>query len=229
MTKNASHSDSIDLLSIAHQTMIEAGFVPDFPRPVADEAHSIVAGGAAIPVNLAPDLRELLWSSIDDKRSRDLDQIEYAEINPGGDIRLLIGIADVDALVLQDSATDKHAATNGTSVYAGVKTFPMLPEELSTDLTSLMEGEDRQAVVTEMILSADGSVKKTNFYRALVKNHAKLSYESIGAWLDGKTGVPENIKSVPGMEAQIKLHAGIAHHLAEFRKEHGAIDLGTKA
>ena len=103
----------------------------------------------------------------------------------------------------------------------------MLPEELSTDLTSLMEGEDRQVVVTEMILSADGSVKKTNFYRALVKNHAKLSYEVIGAWLDGKTGVPENIKNVPGMEAQIKLQADIAHHLGEFRKEHGAIDLGT--
>ena len=207
--------------------MIEAGFVPDFPRPVADEVHSIVTKGATIPANSAPDLRELLWSSIDDKRSRDLDQIEYAEINAAGETRLLIGIADVDALVLQDSAIDKHAATNGTSVYAGVKTYPMLPEELSTDLTSLMEGEDRQAVVTEMILSADGSVKKTNFYRALVKNHAKLSYESIGAWLDGKTGVPENIKNVPGMEAQIKLQAEIANHLGEFRKEHGAIDLGT--
>ena len=227
MTKNASDSDSIDLLSIAHQTMIEAGFVPDFPRPVADEVHSIVTKGATIPANSAPDLRELLWSSIDDKRSRDLDQIEYAEINAAGETRLLIGIADVDALVLKGSATDKHAATNGTSVYAGVKTFPMLPEELSTDLTSLMEGEDRQVVITEMILSADGSVKKTNFYRALVKNHAKLSYESIGAWLDGKTEVPENIKNVPGMEAQIKLQAEIANHLGEFRKEHGAIDLGT--
>ena len=166
----------------------------------------------------AQDLRELLWSSIDDKRTRDLDQVEYAEIIPGGDTRLLIGIADVDAFVSKGSATDKHAGANCTSVYTGVKTFPMLPEELSTDLTSLVEGEDRLAVVTEMILAPDGSMKKTNFYRALVKNHAKLSYESVGAWLDGKTGVPENVSNVPGMEAQIRLQSEIAERFGEFRK-----------
>jgi ribonuclease R len=228
MTKHAVHSDTIDLFAIAHQTMIEAGFVPDFPSPVAREVRSMVAGSSTIPANSATqDLRKLVWSSIDDKKTRDLDQVEYAEIIPGGDTRLLVGIADVDALVSKGSATDTHAATNCTSVYTGVKTYPMLPEELSTDLTSLVEGEDRLAVVTEMVLAPDGSVKKTNFYRALVKNQAKLAYEEIGAWLDGKAGVPESVSKVPGMEAQIKLQSEIANRFGEFRKEHGALDLET--
>ncbi|HEY2975436.1 MAG TPA: RNB domain-containing ribonuclease [Pyrinomonadaceae bacterium] len=228
MTKHAVHSDAIDLFAIAHQTMIEAGFVPDFPSPVAREVRSMVAGSSTIPANSATqDLRKLLWSSIDDKKTRDLDQVEYAEIIPGGDTRLLVGIADVDALVSKGSATDTHAATNCTSVYTGVKTYPMLPEELSTDLTSLVEGEDRLAVVTEMVLAPDGSVKKINFYRALVKNQAKLAYEEIGAWLDGKTGVPESVSKVTGMEAQIKLQSEIANRFGEFRKEHGALDLET--
>ena len=228
MTKHSVHSDAIDLFAIAHQTMIEAGFVPDFPSPVAREVRSMVAGRSTMPANSATqDLRKLLWSSIDDKKTRDLDQVEYAEIIPGGDTRLLVGIADVDAFVSKGSATDTHAATNCTSVYTGVKTYPMLPEELSTDLTSLVEGEDRLAVVTEMVLAPDGSVKKTNFYRALVKNQAKLAYEEIGAWLDGKTGVPENVSKVAGMEAQIKLQSEIANRFGEFRKEHGALDLET--
>jgi VacB/RNase II family 3'-5' exoribonuclease len=228
MSKNTSHSNSFDLFRIAHQTMIEAGFVPDFPRAVAEEVRSITTGTPAVNAErAAQDLRELLWSSIDDKRSRDLDQVEYAEKMKGGDVRLLIGIADVDAFVAKASAIDKHAATNCTSVYTGVKTFPMLPEELSTDLTSLVEGEDRLAVVTEMFFAPDGSVKKTNFSRALIRNHAKLSYESIGAWLDGKASMPERVQSVPGLETQIKLQSEIANRLEEFRKKHGAIDLET--
>ena len=208
--------------------MIEAGFVPDFPRPVVAEVRSIVAERVTIPPESSTqDLRGLLWSSIDDKRSRDLDQVEYAETLSDGDTRLLVGIADVDALVPKGSATDKHAATNSTSVYTGVKTFPMLPEELSTDLTSLVAGEERRAVVTEMILTADSSVKKTNFYQAVIKNHTRLSYEAIGAWLDGKAGVPDSVKGVPGMEAQVKLQNEIADRLGEFRREHGALDLDT--
>ncbi|HEY3038803.1 MAG TPA: RNB domain-containing ribonuclease [Pyrinomonadaceae bacterium] len=225
MTKHA-HSNSIDLFAIAHQTMLEAGFEPDFSGPVAREVHAMVAGRTTLSAGSGTkDLRELLWSSIDDKKTRDLDQVEYAEVIQGGETRLLVAIADVDAFVSKGSATDTHAATNCTSVYTGVKTFPMLPEELSTDLTSLVEGEDRLAVVTEMVLAPDGSVKKTTFYRALVKNQAKLAYEEIGAWLDGKTGVPESVSKVAGMEAQIKLQSEIANRFGEFRKEHGALDL----
>ena len=198
MTRHASHSTSVDLFAIARDSMIEAGFVPDFPTAVDRKVREIAAQTGGAPADSATqDLRELLWSSIDDRKSRDLDQVEYAELVPGGDTRLLVGIADVDALVAKGSAIDQHAATNCTSVYTGVKTFPMLPEELSTDLTSLNEGEDRLVVVTEVILTSEGAVKKTIFYRALVKNHRKLSYESVGAWLDGKTAVPENVSEVP--------------------------------
>ncbi|MEP6820072.1 MAG: RNB domain-containing ribonuclease [bacterium] len=227
MPRNASHSQSVDLFAIAHESMIEAGFVPDLPGGVVSEVHSIVAAPASARDKSVKDLRALLWSSIDDARSRDLDQVEYAEALAGGDTRLLVGIADVDALVSQGSAIDKHAAANCTSVYTGVRTYPMLPEELSTDLTSLNAGEDRLAVVTEMVLASDGSVKSTNIYRALLKNSAKLSYEAVGDWLDGKTGVPPSVATVPGLEAQIRLQFESAKDLGELRKQHGALELGT--
>jgi exoribonuclease-2 len=227
MTRKNSHSHSVDLFAIAHQSMIEAGFLPDFSAAVKLE----VAGVASRPTKpSAPDmrdLRELLWSSIDDAKTRDLDQVEYAEALPSGDTRLLIGIADVDAFVPKGSATDAHAVENCTSVYAGVKTFPMLPEQLSTDLTSLVAGQDRLAVITEMVVTTDGTVKTTAFYRAMVHNHAKLSYESVGEWLDGRTGLPERIQSVPGLEAQIRLQNETAERLGEFRRQKGAIELGT--
>jgi exoribonuclease-2 len=228
MTKTASHSNSVDLFAIAHRAMIEAGFVPDLPAAVSKEIQSILAGTPrGSSATAAPDLRNLLWSSIDDSKSRDLDQVEYAEALANGDARILVGIADVDARVAKGSAIDEHAEANGTSVYAGVKTFPMLPEELSTDLTSLNAGEDRLAVVTEMVVASDGTVKSTEIYLALLRNRAKLSYEAVGDWLDGKTGVPASIKTVPGLEAQIRLQSETAKRLSEFRKEHGALELGT--
>ncbi len=228
MTKNASRSNSVDLFAIAHQTMIEAGFVPDLPGAVNKEIQSIIAKPPpSASAESARDLRPLLWSSIDDSKSRDLDQVEYAEALDGGATRILVGIADVDAFVSQGSAIDQHAAENATSVYAGVRTFPMLPEELSTDLTSLVAGQDRLAVVIEMVVTHDGTVKNTVVYRALLKNHAKLSYEAVGDWLDGKTGVPTSVEAVLGLEAQIRLQSETANRFGEFRKEHGALELGT--
>jgi len=228
MTKNASRSNSVDLFAIAHQTMIEAGFVPDLPGAVNREIQSIIANPPPSPsATSARDLRTLLWSSIDDSKSRDLDQVEYVEAGAGGDARVLVGIADVDAFVSKGSAIDQHAAENATSVYAGVRTFPMLPEELSTDLTSLVAGQDRLTVVIEMVVTHDGTVKDTVVYRALLKNHAKLSYEAVGEWLDGKTGVPPGVEAVPGLEAQIRLQSETANRFGEFRKEHGALELGT--
>ncbi len=228
MTKHATQSNSLDLFAIAHQSMIEAGFVPDLPAAVSEEIKAIVADPAShAAATQARDLRQLLWSSIDDQTSRDLDQVEYAEALPNGDTRLLVGIADVDSLVPAASAIDKHAAENCTSVYTGVKTFPMLPEELSTDLTSLNQGQDRRAIVTEMVFSSDGTVKSVDIYPALLKNYAKLAYESIGDWLDGKSSVPANVAAVPGLEAQIRLQFAAAKDLAELRKLHGALELGT--
>ncbi|HYJ85811.1 MAG TPA: RNB domain-containing ribonuclease [Pyrinomonadaceae bacterium] len=228
MVSKSSREKSLDLSAIADQAMIDNGFVPEFPAAVKKEVSTLEAKASkSFSDKSVRDLRELLWSSIDDPKTRDLDQVEYAEPLPNGDVRLLIGIADVDAFVPKGSATDKHAGRNCTSVYAGVKTFPMLPEELSTDLTSLVEGEDRLVVVTEMTVCADGSVQSAQFYRAIIQNKAKLSYEAISAWLESETGPPKVVKSDPGLEAQIRLQWETAERLAEFRKKLGAIDLGT--
>jgi exoribonuclease-2 len=228
MTKHADRSESVDLSAIARRTMVEAGFVPDPPGAVNKEIQSLVnRPQPSRPVASARDLRSLLWSSIDDSKSRDLDQVEYAEALKGGDTRILVGIADVDALVPKGSAIDRHAAENAISVYAGVRTFPMLPEELSTDLTSLVAAEERLAIVIEMVIARDGTVKDPLVYRALLKNKAKLSYDVVGDWLDGKTGVPPVIKALPGLEPQIRLQSETANRLGEFRKEHGALELGV--
>jgi len=228
MSKQSARNQQPDLYAIARQTMIDAGFEPDFNRAVLDEVESVSAEARNLAAAAGvKDLRELLWSSIDNETSRDLDQVEYAERLPSGDIRLLIGIADVDASVAKGSAIDKHAEQNCTSVYTGVKTFAMLPEELSTDLTSLVANEDRRAIVTEMVVGSDGLVKTTDIYPVKLRNRAKLSYEVIGDWLEGKSPVPEIVSSVSGLEAQLKLQHEVAQNLGELRKEHGAIELGT--
>ncbi|HVQ36056.1 MAG TPA: RNB domain-containing ribonuclease [Pyrinomonadaceae bacterium] len=227
MARQNSHAKSVDLFAIAHQSMLDAGFYPDFGGAVKSEVNSLEGKPAEFSADSGRDLRALLWSSIDDSKSRDLDQVEYAEPLSNGDTRLMVGIADVDALVPKGSATDEHAGENCTSVYAGVKTFPMLPERLSTELTSLVADQDRLAIVTEMVVALDGTVKTTDFYPALVHNHAKLSYESVGDWLDGKTGVPEGVNSVAGLEKQIRLQHETSERLGESRREKGAIELGT--
>lgn len=228
MSKQSERRHQTDINAIARQTMIDAGFEPDFNQAVLAEVKQVSAGAGDIAADVnTKDMRELLWSSIDNKTSRDLDQVEYAERLSSGDIRLLIGIADVDASVAKNSAIDKHAEQNCTSVYTGVKTFAMLPEELSTDLTSLLASQDRRAIVTEMVVGAAGVVKACEIYPAKVRNHAKLSYEVIGDWLDGKSAVPEVVKSVPGLEAQLQLQHEVAQELGGLRKEHGALELGT--
>jgi VacB/RNase II family 3'-5' exoribonuclease len=228
MNHNRSSSRSIDLTAIAHQAMIDAGFVPDLPPSVLAELGSLEPHRqTAVAGSSTRDLRSLLWSSIDDRKSRDLDQVEYAERLPNGDIRVQVGIANVDALVQKGSAIDAHAAENGTSVYTGVKTFPMLPEQLSTDMTSLVGGADRSSIVTEMIVTSDGTVKSTDVYPALLHNYAKLSYEAVGAWLDNTGPIPPEVASVPKMDAQIRLQFEAAQHLRELRKEHGALELET--
>src|SRR5438128_10836739 len=196
--------DSIDLSAIAHQAMIDAGFVPDVPHSVLDELQSLASKPpAAVADPSTRDLRPLLWSSIDDRKSRDLDQVEYAERLPNGDICVRVGIANVDALVQKGSAIDSHAAENGTSVYTGVRTFPMLPEQLSTEMTSLVGGEDRSSIVTEVIIAPDGMVKSTDVYPALLHNFAKLSYESVGAGLDNTGPMPAGLPSVTKIDVQI--------------------------
>ena len=223
-----------DLRARARQAMLEAGFAPDVPPAAAAEAAALDREQIAAQVAQVRDLRGLLWSSIDNADSRDLDQVEFAEHLPSGEIRLLVGIADVDAFVPAGSAIDRHVATNATSVYTGVVTFPMLPERLSTDLTSLIAGADRLAVVVEFVVgdpaagsSQSGEPRMSDVYRALVHNHAKLDYETTGAWLESSGAPPPELADTPGLEAQLRLQDQAAEWLRALRRRNGALDLET--
>lgn len=215
--------DGFDLAASARAEMIHEGFDPDFPAGVDAQLANIRNRSVAAPDASIKDLRSLLWSSIDNNTSRDLDQIEYAERTAAG-IRLLIGIADVDSDVDRGSPIDKHASDQTTSVYTAVRIFPMLPEELSTGLTSLNENEDRATVVIEMLVAADGSVGQSNIYRALVRNKAQLAYESVGPWLEGSAPPPPKLAASQDLQAQLRLQDETAAALGEKRHELGALD-----
>jgi len=208
----------------AQQTMVENGFEPEFPDDVFHQLDQIKAQGEPQPDPSIKDLRSLLWSSIDNASSRDLDQIEWAEKRDNGDVRVLVGIADVDALVTKDSPLDKHAAQNTVTVYTESKIFPMLPVELSTDLTSLNEGVDRFAIIADMIVKENGDVPESTFYRALVRNHAKCAYEDIGEWLDNGGNMPEALQKTHGLKEQIELQREAAIRLHAYRQSKGALE-----
>jgi exoribonuclease-2 len=216
-----------ELTEITRRVLTENGFVPEMSSDLLDAADSTTETGSLPANSSVRDLRRLLWSSIDNESSRDLDQVEYAEKLAGGDIKLLIGIADVDRFVPKDSTIDKFAAQNTLSVYAANHVFPMLPERLSTDLTSLNEGEDRFAVVIEMIVRADGDVQTSDVYPAIIHNYAKLSYEEIGEWLDENADAPEAFSKIKGLEAQIRLQLEAAKRLYRLRKRNGALEFET--
>ena len=215
----------IDLKVAAHLEMVRGGFEPDFPAAVTREVLAMHA--AANPGPAARDLRHLLWSSIDNPESRDLDQVEVAESLPGGEIKIMVGIADVDALVAAGSATDQQAAHNTTSVYCGVATFPMLPERLSTDLTSLNEGVDRVAVVIEFVVASDGAVRSRDVYRAWTHNAAQLDYPAVGAWLEGHAAAPAKVAASAPLQAQLRLQDQAAQSLRTQRHLAGALELET--
>ena len=203
--------------------MLEAGFQPDFPAEVAREVHALNQATPKIAAQAARDLRSLLWSSIDNDSSRDLDQVEFVDRLPDGTVRLLVGIADVDASVSKGSATDQHAAVESTSVYTGVATFPMLPGELSTDRTSLLDAQDRLSIVIELHILDSGEVKAHDVYPAWLHNRAKLAYSSTGAWLESRGPIPPAVANVPGMEAQLRLQLETSEKLRGIRKLHGAL------
>jgi VacB/RNase II family 3'-5' exoribonuclease len=212
-----------DLKARAHQAMLAAGFQPDFPADVVREMQVLNQGAPKIAGPAVRDLRSLLWSSIDNDSSRDLDQVEYVEKLSDNTMRLRVGIADVDASVAKGSATDRHAAAETTSVYTGLVTFPMLPGELSTDRTSLMDAQDRTAIIIELHILDSGEVKNHDVYPAWLRNRAKLAYSSTGAWLEGRGPIPSAVASVPGMEAQLRLQQETSEKLRGIRKQQGAL------
>jgi exoribonuclease-2 len=224
---SSSHPFHFNLVTAAHASMIEHGFQPDFPagtdtQLAAIEAHPETPGGADFQ-----DLRSLLWSSIDNDTSKDLDQIEWAEQLPDGRIRVLVGVADVDARVHLGTVIDGHARSETTSVYTGVKVFPMLPVELSEGITSLNENQDRVAHVIEFSVDSSGTASDGKVYAALVRNRAQLAYNGVGAWLEGSGPAPAKVAASADLAAQLKLQDAAAQHMVGGRFQHGALDLET--
>ena len=214
------------LRAIAHRAMLQRGLLPDFsPAALAQtEAITRAATDAAASIR---DLRGLLWCSIDNDESRDLDQLSVTAPTADGLVKILVAVADVDALVKEGSAVDGHAQANTTSVYTAAEVFPMLPEKLSTDLTSLGEGQERLALVIEMGVGADGTVAQSDVYRALVRNRAKLAYNGVAAWLEGTAPAPPRLAAVPGLDEQLRIQDRVAQTMKRLRHQHGALTLET--
>jgi len=215
-----------DLRRIAHDAMLQHGLLPEFPNEVVAETNRI-DGAAHRAGGDIRDLRHFLWCSVDNDDSRDLDQLSVAEERPGGQTRVLVAIADVDSLVKKGSAIDGYARANTTSVYTPAGIFPMLPEKLSTNLSSLNEGEERLAVVIDMMVTIDGKVRGGDVYRALVLNHAKLAYNSVAEWLENGTPPPAKVTAVDGLKELLLLQDRAAQALRRERQRRGALRLET--
>ncbi len=206
--------------------MLDRGLLPDFSARVCAEIDAIT-GAASDTTPSVKDTRSLLWASIDNDDSLDLDQLSVAVPMAGGAARILVAVADVDAIVKEGFAIDGHARSNTTSVYTAAEIFPMLPEKLSTDLTSLAEGKERLAIVVDMTVNAEGLVGESDIYRAVVANRAKLAYNSVAAWLDGTAPAPPRVSAVPGLDRQIRIQDRIAQAMKRFRHQNGALSLET--
>lgn len=221
------NSLKIDLTALANQLMLENGFIPGYPERVRKEIEAIFPPIIPQHHEMSNDYRHLLFFSMDNDDSRDLDQLTYAEKLPNGEYKIYIAVADVDLLVKKQTAIDARAAQNTTSVYTPTKIFPMLPEELSTDLTSLNPGEDRHSIVFEGVINSLGELKTYEIKPAYVHNHAQLAYDSVSNWLEGNGPIPEQITVIPGLEQQTRLQDDISKILDEYRHRGGALSLQT--
>jgi VacB/RNase II family 3'-5' exoribonuclease len=215
---------NFDLHAAARRILTANGFEPDYDDAAKKQLDALTAPASA-PQGVR-DMRDRPWSSIDNTESKDLDQIEIAESMDNGCIRLVVGIADVDALVTKDSPLDEHAYANCTSVYAGGDVFPMLPIKLSTNLTSLNEGQDRLAIAVETVVNAGGDVVSYDVYRAMVRNQAQLAYEPVGAWLAGGPP-PDKVANNKTLIDQLKLQNEASKRLKAERLRNGALELET--
>jgi VacB/RNase II family 3'-5' exoribonuclease len=208
--------------------MLERGLEPDFSPAALAESRALTGAARTGADASVRDLRDLLWASIDNDDSRDLDQLSVAQPLQGDSVRILVAIADVGALVRKGSAIDRHAEANTTSVYTAAEIFPMLPEHLSTDLTSLNQDQERLALVIDMTVTAEGTVTDSDVYRAVVRNRAQLAYDGVAAWLDGGPA-PARIDSTPGLGEQLRVQDRVAQAMKKLRHERGALNLMTIA
>jgi ribonuclease R len=225
MGRNQDKFEGIDLHKIARKAMDKYGFASDFPSQVMRDVDALAPRANVREGRDVRDMRHLLWSSIDNYDTEDLDQIECCEPGAAGEIIVRVGIADVDVYVPKGSAADMHARKNTTSVYTGIETFPMLPDRLSKNLSSLPQGQDRLAIVSEFTVLPNGVVRPGGICRALVRNKAKLVYEQVAEWLEGTGSMPAGIAAVEGMEEQIWLQDKAAQRLGKYRMGQGALEL----
>jgi len=216
----------LDLQATAKELMMQHGFDPDFPPEVSEQL-AVLKQPPASSDSEVRDLRNLLWSSIDNDTSRDLDQIEVADGGSNGEVKIMVGIADVDAFVQKQTPIDQHAFRETTTVYTGIRNFPMLPEQLSNGASSLLENQDGLSIVIEFVIDSAGNLKSQDVYRALVCNKAQLAYNSVGAWLEGKAAAPPKVAASTDLEAQLRLQSEVAQRLKQQRFEHGALTLQT--
>ena len=215
-----------ELADLAVVAMRERGLEPEFPKPAIEQLKTIDGPSAEDGAGIV-DMTGLLWCSIDNDDSRDLDQLTASEVLPDGSVRILVAIADVDTLVEKETPIDRHAQINTTSVYTSARIFPMLPEKLSTDLTSLNPNQVRVATVTEMVFQPDGTLARSHITRARVHNKAQLAYDAVSAWIEGNGPLPEAADIVPGMDQQLRTQDSVAQQLRANRREQGALDFQT--
>ena len=231
MNTNNQHHRAI-LQNIAHQAMLERGLLPDFSTAALAELDRLQAPvmGKSAPEGTEHrirDMRNLLWASIDNDDSRDLDQLTVAQALLTDKVKILVAIADVDAVVKKNTAIDQHAHHNTTSVYTAAEIFPMLPEKISTNITSLNFNEERLAIVIEMVVGTDGALQDSDIYQAWVQNHAKLAYNSLAAWLEGSGAIPEAVAAEKGLDENLRLQDKVAQRMMNLRHVHGALSLET--
>ena len=214
------------LQNIARKAMLDKGFLVDFPTATTSFLSNLHENPPKLmePVR---DLRNLSWCSIDNDDSEDLDQLTVAVTTSSGELKILVAVADVDSVVNKNSVFEDHAKHNTISVYTSARIFPMLPEKLSTDLTSLKYDADRSAIVIEFAVADDGSIKNSDIYPAVVHNKAKLHYNSTDAWLEGSGNIPKAIESVVGLDQNLRLQHDAAKKLKELRYRQGALSLET--
>ena len=215
-----------ELADLAVVAMRERGLEPEFPKPAIEQLKTIDGPSAEDGVGII-DMTGLLWCSIDNDDSRDLDQLTVSETLPDGSVKIMVAIADVDTLVAKDTPIDRHAQINTTSVYTSARIFPMLPEKLSTDLTSLNPNQVRVATVTEMVFQPDGTLARSHITRARVHNKAQLAYDAVSAWIEGNGPLPEAADIVPGMDQQLRTQDSVAQQLRANRREQGSLDFQT--
>lgn len=225
MEINNTH-DRMTLQNIARRVMIENGMLADFSPEVLNQLAQIKTPARESDRSIR-DLRDMLWASIDNDDSLDLDQLTVACPAENNCVKILVAIADVDALVKKGSALDVQAQHNTTSVYTPAEVFAMLPEQLSTDLTSLKQDADRLSIIVEMTICEDGSIRSSDVYRALVRNKAKLAYNSVAAWLEDREPIPQPIAAIKGLDDNLRLQDKVAQNLKKYRQTHGALSFET--